>query len=131
MLHFREAFRQAQRAGFKDALLFNSSRLVAETAIANIFWIREETIYTPSAACDILPGIMRKNVMEFLHSELNLTVKEGEFPPEALYEADAVWITNSLMPVKPVERIDNIHYNPDHSRSEEHTSELQSRGHLV
>ncbi|HLR91228.1 MAG TPA: aminotransferase class IV [Balneolaceae bacterium] len=115
MLHFREAFRQAQRAGFKDALLFNSSRLVAETAIANIFWIREETIYTPSAACDILPGIMRKNVMEFLHSELNLTVKEGEFPPEALYEADAVWITNSLMPVKPVERIDNIHYNPDHS----------------
>lgn len=114
MLHFREAFRQAQRAGFKDALLLNSSRLVAETAIANIFWIREETIYTPSAACDILPGIMRKKVIEFLHSELKMRVNEGEFPPEALHGADAVWITNSLMPVKPVERIDNIHYNSDH-----------------
>src|SRR5690625_274418 len=115
MLHFREAFRQAKRGGFMDGLLLYRSRLSDQAAIANRFWCRGETIYTPSAAWDILPGIMRKNVMEFLHSELILTVKGGEFSPEALYEADAVWITNSLMPVKPVERIDNIHYNPDHS----------------
>lgn len=114
MLHFRKAFREAKSAGFQDALLLNSSRFVAETAIANIFWIKKETIYTPSDACDILPGIVRNKVIEFIKSELKLTIKEGRYLPDDLFTADAVWITNSLLPVRPVELIDNIPYNSDH-----------------
>lgn len=114
MLHFREAFRNARRSGFQDALMLNSEKFVAETSIANIFWITGNTVYTPSAACDILPGIIRNEVINFLRKELKLNVEEGRYRSDDLLQSDAVWITNSLMLAKPVEQIDQISFKRDH-----------------
>jgi branched-subunit amino acid aminotransferase/4-amino-4-deoxychorismate lyase len=58
MLHYRNAFREAADAGADDALML-TVMAIAESSIANIFWKKENEVYTPSPACDILPGIMR------------------------------------------------------------------------
>lgn len=114
MLHFRSAFRDARRSGFSDALLLNSEQFVSESSIANIFWIKQDTVYTPSAACDILPGIIRGEVISYLRAELNMEVSEGKFSTESLLQSEAVWVTNSLMLVKPVGQIEQVYFKKDH-----------------
>lgn len=114
MLHFRDAFRDARRSGFQDALMLNSRQHVAESSIANIFWIKGDTIFTPSAACDILPGILRGEVINYLRTELNMKVSEGKFSADSVLQSDAVWVTNSLMLAQPVDQIEQFFFKRDH-----------------
>lgn len=114
MLHFRHAFRNARQSGFQDALMLNANEYVAETSIANIFWIKDDTIFTPSSACDILPGIIRHEVIKYLKTDLKKEVEGGTFEIDELLQADAVWVTNSLMLAKPVVQIDQVSFDSVH-----------------
>lgn len=105
MLHYRQAFRMAEQSGADDALLLTVNGAVAETAIANIFWKKGKDVFTPSAACDILPGLMRETLLEILREDPSIAVTEGKFSPGHLLDADTAWITNSGVEILPVECI--------------------------
>jgi branched-subunit amino acid aminotransferase/4-amino-4-deoxychorismate lyase len=111
MLHYRQAAREAQKAGVDDAVMLTTVGLVAESSIANIFWKREDKIYTPSEACDILPGITRNSLLELLDADDDYRVKEGEYQIEDLQKADAAWLTNSVMGIVPVSEINGRRFN--------------------
>lgn len=111
MLHYRQAAREAQKAGVDDAVMLTTEGLVAESSIANIFWKREDKIYTPSEACDILPGITRNSLLELLDADDDYCVTEGEFQIEDLQKADAAWLTNSVMGIVPVSEINGRRFN--------------------
>lgn len=106
MLHYRRAFREAVEQGGEDALMLTTNGAVAETSIANIFWKRGDTVFTPSEKCDILPGITRSALIDLIRKRINLPVEEGQFSPDELFSADTVWITNSVKGVHMVESID-------------------------
>lgn len=74
-----------------DAILLNLSGYVCETSSANIFWIKEDTLYTPGMDSGILPGTVRDAVIRLSP----YTVREGNFTLHDLYDATEVFITNT------------------------------------
>ena len=70
-----------------------------------MFWIKEGVLFTPALECGVLNGVMRREVMDRA-ALFGLTVREGHFPPAALAEAEAAFITNSLIGVRRVHWLD-------------------------
>jgi len=73
-----------------DAILLNNNGEICETSSANIFWLKNEALYTPSLACGILEGSIRSAIIRLWNGKLY----EVEEKLETLATADAVFITN-------------------------------------
>jgi branched-subunit amino acid aminotransferase/4-amino-4-deoxychorismate lyase len=108
MLHYRHAWREAKSAGMDDAILLTVGGFLAETSIGNLFWKKEGEIYTPSADCDILPGIMRNSLIDILRNKMSLKVNEGKYRLSELKTAESVWMTNSVREVQEISKIDEM-----------------------
>lgn len=96
---------EAQRRGATDALLLNTKGEVAESAVSNIFMIKGRKLITPSIDSGILPGITREIVLS-LGKRLNLYPSERHIKLTELKDADEIFLTNTLMEVMPVVKID-------------------------
>lgn len=96
---------RAQKAGGGEALWFTSEGLLAEGCISNIFLGQEEKVITPSLETPVLPGITRAAVLE-LAEEMGMDHAEGDLTIDHLLDADEVFLTNSIMGVMPVCRIE-------------------------
>jgi len=113
MLHYRQAWREAKSDGMDDAILLTTDDFLAETSIGNLFWKKEDEIYTPSADCDILPGIMRNSVIDILTNKMSLKVNEGKYPLNELKTSETVWMTNSLREVQEISDVDGHKFETD------------------
>lgn len=111
MLHYRQAYREAKQKGADDSIMLTAEGFIAETSIANIFWMTGDKIFTPSQECDILPGIMRNSIITLLRDQMNYEVDEGNFSMDELMNADSVWLTNSAIDVVPVSKIEDVSFN--------------------
>ena len=87
--------------GADEGLMLNTQGMVAEGTISNIFWIAGTTLFTPSLACGVLPGITRAVTLD-IAKEVGMTIQEGAFFPEELARADGVFVTNALIEITPV-----------------------------
>ncbi|MBI5939229.1 MAG: aminotransferase class IV [Caulobacterales bacterium] len=83
-----------------EALLLNNRQEIACAASANIFWVRGGKLFTPHLDCGVLNGIMRQQVLAMAE------VEEVRAPRAMLEGADAVFLTNSLVGVRPVATLD-------------------------
>jgi len=90
-----------------EALLLDPDGNVAEGATANLFFVDGVSLKTPSLDGPILPGVTRRTVIE-LADEEGIPVEEGTYPPDAVREADEVFLTNSTWEIRPVSRVDGI-----------------------
>lgn len=103
------AQKEALSKGFDLAILLNSKSNVAEGAISNIFAIKRNKIYTPLICDGALPGVVRHVLLNVLeHSQYS--IHEKTITVNELYDADEVFITNALLGVKKIARIDEIKY---------------------
>lgn len=99
------ARREATRAGADEAVMLNTEGHVACAAAANLFWISEGRLTTPSLDCGVLAGITRKNVIARA-ADLGLAVAEVRLGPEVLAKAESIFITNSLTGLRPAMSLD-------------------------
>ncbi len=102
-----QAKRTAQAAGFDEALLIDASGKVLEGATSNLFIVKGEIVLTPMLGQGILPGIARSQVLRLLGKE---QIRESIISTALLYEANEVFITNSLLGVTPVAFVDKQSY---------------------
>jgi len=102
---FRHALLNAQKNGFDEAILLNSKKELVETSRANIFCIKNNTLYTPAIRCGCLNGITRQKVIDCAR-KLGLRVKPVKMSIEDLKKADEVFMTNSLVEVMPLKSLD-------------------------
>lgn len=100
------AANEAKNRKWDDAIMLDQQGNVSETTIANLFWEKDGTWYTPSVDCDILPGITRKFVIEWLKSS-KVKVEEGAFTPDDVKKSDALFICNSVRNLYPVSQFEN------------------------
>ncbi|MEO9885590.1 MAG: aminotransferase class IV [Balneola sp.] len=114
-INYIKAAQEAQKKGVDDALMLTVDGFISETTIANVFWIKEDKISTPSVSCDLLPGVTRNIIITMIKEDPALTFLESEFKPDDIYNADAVFCTNSVMEIKAVSMVD------DHSFDTQHT----------
>ncbi|HTN97899.1 MAG TPA: aminotransferase class IV, partial [Nordella sp.] len=94
------AAREAAAAQSDDALFLNTQGNVAATTIANIFMLRGGRLITPPESAGILPGIARRKLLAAAGAD------ESEIAPAELFDAEAVFLTNSLRLVRPVHVLD-------------------------
>ena len=100
------ARREALAADADEAVMLNGRGEVACAAAANLFWIAQGQVFTPSLACGVLDGIVRRAVMAAV------TVQEAAVGAEALAGAQAVFLTNSLIGVREAASLDGRRFEP-------------------
>ena len=81
-----------------DALMLNDAGQICETSSANIFWLKNRVLYTPSLACGVVEGSIRNAVIRFSP----YPVQEVAENLEVLAHAEAVFITNVAYKILPI-----------------------------
>lgn len=99
------ARQEATDAGANGAILLNELGQVAEESAANVFLARNGMLITPPPHCGLLPGIARAKVMDLAGAQ-GVPVEERPVSPAELFDADEIFLTNSLMEVMPVRQVD-------------------------
>jgi len=99
------ARREAKKTGADEALLLNEKGTLAEASMSNLFLAKDSILMTPDLSSGILPGITRGVVLE-LAAKLGIKAVETEIPPEAIFEADEAFLTNSLIEIMPLVEVD-------------------------
>jgi branched-chain amino acid aminotransferase len=95
----------AKEASYDEAILANTEGYIAEAATSNIFLVRKGSLFTPSMNSGILPGIARDTVLRAT-AKMRFHIVEGKIAYRELFKADEVFLTNSLVEVLPVTKID-------------------------
>ncbi len=92
----------AEENGYQNCLLLNTDKMVTEALNGNIFMVKDQIISTPLLEDGCLNGIIRKKVIQILQKIEGFTLKERSISPFDLQKADELFITNSIVGVRPV-----------------------------
>jgi branched-chain amino acid aminotransferase len=101
---------RAEREGFADAVMLDWRGQVAECTGANIFFVKDGVIYTPTPDC-FLDGITRRTVIG-LAKRRGFQVVEKAIMPEELRDFTECFITGTAAEVMPVASIGEYTFTP-------------------
>ena len=103
------AAQEAKEKKWNDALVLNSQGNIIESSISNIFWVKDEVVYTPPISEGCIAGIRRASWISTLN-EKGIPIIEMPLSKEMLLEADEVFLTNSIRKIRWVYAIENKIY---------------------
>ncbi|MCX7862055.1 MAG: aminotransferase class IV [Bacteroidales bacterium] len=87
----------AKLHGYHDALLTNSSNNIVEATSSNLFVLINNVLYTPPLSDGPVDGVMRKFLLQFLPSELNVSIQQKNITAELLLSAQEILLTNAIL----------------------------------
>lgn len=115
------ALRDASQRGASEALWFNVHNYLQSGSISNVFLVKNKTLLTPPTNAElqdplvksqtvyprsnVLPGTTRGAILEQA-KHVGLEVRLKSISIHELLEADEVFLTNSVMGVMPVTRVE-------------------------
>jgi len=85
--------------------LIRDGEELLEAGWANLFAVREETLWTPPADGRILPGIARAALLEIAEEE-GIPAHEQPLHASGLYAAEETFLTNSVRGIEPATSLD-------------------------
>lgn len=94
--------RRVMAAGIQEPIFLNTRGEIAEGATSNVFFVKGGQIVAPPLSCGMLPGIMRQYLYE------NYEIKEQIILPEQVTEFQEMFLTNSLLGIMPVRRLEEV-----------------------
>lgn len=112
-LNYSENWLEKQKAvenGYQEVLFLNEDGFVTECSASNVFFVKDDVWYTPQLSVGLLNGIMRQRLICAIKKE-KWIVKEGEYTLGELCLADQIYLTNSLMGIMPVKRLNHIEFS--------------------
>ncbi len=89
----------------QEGIMLDLSGRVVEGTMTNIFFVAEKQLFTPSIKDSGVAGIIRQWVIDIAQQQ-GITVTEGGFYVEQLLHADEIFVTNSVIGIWPVARVD-------------------------
>jgi branched-chain amino acid aminotransferase len=98
----------AEAKGCSDALMFDYRGYVAEATGANMFFVKNGEVHTPTPDA-FLNGITRQTVIDMLH-EKGINVIERHIMPEELEGFEQCWLTGTAAEVTPVGQIGDYNF---------------------
>jgi 4-amino-4-deoxychorismate lyase len=96
---------EALRRGADDAVFLTAGGIVLEGPTTNIWWRRDEMLFTPSLDLGILAGVTRAWIIR-LADELGYEVEDGWYPRRDMAAADEAFTSSSVRELMPVVRLD-------------------------
>ena len=94
---------EAENKGYADALMLDWRGQVAEATGANVFFVKDGVIHTPTPDC-FLDGITRRSVIK-LAKKRGLEVVERAIQPEEMEGFEQCFLTGTAAEVTPVSEI--------------------------
>ena len=98
----------AEDKGCSDAMMFDYRGYVAEATGANIFFVKDGEVHTPTPDA-FLNGITRQTVIDML-TEKGIKVNERHIMPEELESFEQCWLTGTAAEVTPVGQIGDYNF---------------------
>ena len=93
----------------QEGIFLTKEGFVAEGITSNIFWVKDDTLYTPALQTGILAGITRSIIIR-LARDLSIHVEEGEYMAEELFGAEECFITTAVQQIVPINQIQGATY---------------------
>jgi branched-chain amino acid aminotransferase len=100
----------AERDGYADALMLDYRGQVAEATGANIFFVRDGVLHTPTPDC-FLNGLTRQTTIQ-LAKQRKIEVVERAIMPDELATFSECFITGSAAEITPVAEIGAHTFKP-------------------
>ncbi|MAU40679.1 MAG: branched-chain amino acid aminotransferase [Kordiimonas sp.] len=89
--------------GYDDALMMDYRGMIAEATGANIFFLKDGVLHTPTPEC-ILDGITRRTVMDLARAR-GIQVVERMIRPEEMADFEQAFLTGTAAEVTPLSEI--------------------------
>lgn len=89
----------AKKQQYNDALILNSRGNICDSTIANVFYIKDGAVHTPSLNEGCVAGVMRKWLIEKIREE-GFTVNETVITKDVLLNADEIFLSNSVYNIR-------------------------------
>jgi len=102
----------AEAKGCSDSLMMDYRGYVAEATGANVFFVKDGKVHTPTPDC-FLNGITRQTVVGMLQ-ERQVPVVERHIMPEELESFEQCWLTGTAAEVTPVGQIGDFNFEVGH-----------------
>jgi len=106
------AAQYAKTQKWNECIVLNQFNRICDTTIANIFFVKNKTIYTPALAEGCVAGVMRTYLLHALTVN-RLKVEETACTPEQLLDADELFLTNAMSGLRWVKRFNEKQYLPE------------------
>ncbi|MHA4809301.1 aminotransferase class IV [Flavitalea flava] len=100
----------AQKEQANDSLVLNSHGRIADTTIANLFYIKNGRIITPPLSEGCVAGVMRRFLAESIQKEGIYPLEEKEVTIGDLEGADEVFLTNAIRGIIRVSSFGEVKY---------------------
>ncbi|TKI65615.1 aminodeoxychorismate lyase [Lysinibacillus mangiferihumi] len=91
----------------QEGFFLTEEGYVAEGVTSNIFWVKDDILYTPSLEAGILPGITRAWILEHAQS-VGIEIREGLFTKNDVEQGCECFITNSVQELVPICKLEDI-----------------------
>lgn len=99
----RELQQYAEAVHYKaEGIMLTANGFLAEGIVSNLFFVRNNTLYTPDLSTGILPGITREFILE-LADLRGIPCEQGLYHWDELKQADEIFMTNSIQEIRPVD----------------------------
>jgi branched-chain amino acid aminotransferase len=101
---------EAEAKGYADALMFDYRGYVAEATGANVFFVQDGVLHTPTPDC-FLNGLTRQSVIAIAKAR-GIQVVERHIEPEEMNNFSECFLTGSAAEVTPVSEIGPYKFKP-------------------
>jgi len=98
----------AESKGCSDAMMLDYRGYVAEATSANIFFVKDGEVHTPTPDA-FLNGLTRQTVIGLLRDK-GITVHERHIMPDELESFEQCWLTGTAAEVTPVGQIGDFNF---------------------
>lgn len=94
----------------QEGLMLDMNNNIIEGTMSNIFSVKNNELYTPELSRCGVKGVMREQVMK-VANEAGITVNETKLDLDTLYQAEELFLCNSLIGIWPVRQLESHVFN--------------------
>ncbi len=100
-IHYVLAALQKKQDQVDDCLLINDQNKIIEASSSNLFWIKNNIVFTASVFTGCIDGIMRQTVINLIKQSNHLQIEECNGATiDDLLDADEIFITNAIQGIQ-------------------------------
>lgn len=92
-----------------EGIFLTNQDYVAEGLVSNIFFVKNNQVFTPSLVTGILNGITRQHIIKLCFQD-NISINEDLYTEKDLINADEIFITNSIQEIVPIIKLEDKGY---------------------
>ena len=101
---FREELLKARNSGYDEVVFLNKHGQLVEGATTNLFFVKNNILFTPAVACGCLNGITRQ-IIKQCASQAGIRCRPIRAGVSRLAQADEAFLTNSVIGVMPLTQL--------------------------